>query len=74
MNKPELIAMVKQYIFLKKQVCKTYVDMNPNPNGRLYTTIEISSTRTIGAILTELNQKLYWSIKLILFSTKEYIR
>jgi len=58
MNKPELVATVKQYIFLEKQVSKTYVDRNPNPNGRLYTTIETSSTWTIEAILIELNQKL----------------
>ena len=49
---------VKQYIFLEKQVDKNYVDRNPNPNGRFYSTIETSSTRSVGAILTELNQKL----------------
>ena len=58
MNKPELVAKVKQYIFLEKQVDKNYVDRNPNPNGRFYSTIETSSTRSVGAILTELNQKL----------------
>ena len=29
-----------------------------NPNGRLYSTIETSSKRTIGTVLTELNQRL----------------
>jgi len=58
MNKPELIHTVKQYCFIEKQVAKTYVDRNPDPNGRLYASIDSISTHTIGAILTEVNEKL----------------
>jgi len=59
MNKPELVQTVKQYCFLEKQVTKSYVDRNPDQNGRLYSSIDMSSTRTIGPILTKLNQKIF---------------
>ena len=55
MNKLELVQTVAQYYFLEQQVAKTYVDRSPDPNGRLYSTIETSSTRTIRAIITKFN-------------------
>ena len=57
-NKPQLIVTVKQYQFLEKEVRKSYVNRNPNPNGRFYTNIKTSSTRNVGSILIELKTKL----------------
>jgi len=57
LNKKDLVYTVKQYRFLEKEVSKTYVDRDPNPNASTSADIDTSSTRSIGTILTDLNAK-----------------
>ena len=48
---------VAQYRFLEEEVLKIYAVQNPNPNSLIHAYTNTSSTRSICAILTELNAK-----------------
>ena len=58
LSKKDVVYTVKQHRFIEKEVSKTYVDCDPNPNASTYVDINTSSTRSIGTILTDLNAKL----------------
>ena len=53
LNKPQLIPLVEQYLFIGEQVDITLVDRNPNPNGLAYATIDASGERNVRQILQD---------------------
>lgn len=53
-NKPDLVPLAEQYLFLGKESPKVLVDRNPNPNGLMYANIDTGGERSIREILEDL--------------------
>ena len=52
--KDELVKVAKLCQFIGKELPRTYVNMQPDPNGSLYLKIDTRVTRSVGQILCEL--------------------
>jgi len=53
LNKPQLIPLAKQYLFLEREAPKPLVDRNPDPNGLMYAKIDASGERSVRQILRD---------------------